>query len=57
MEIGRLALYYALAQEGPHTILVGMNNTDILNINMDVMYNGLTDKEKKVYEHVKNKYE
>ncbi|KAJ3656567.1 hypothetical protein Zmor_015637 [Zophobas morio] len=54
VEIGRLALYYALAQEGPHTILVGMNNTDILNINMDVMYNGLTDKEKKVYEHVKN---
>ncbi|EFA04125.1 uncharacterized protein LOC658727 [Tribolium castaneum] len=54
VEIGKLALYYALNEDGPHTILVGMNNTDLFKCNLDVLHNGLSDKEKDVYNHVKN---
>lgn len=53
MEIGKLALYYALNEDGPHTILVGMNNPDLLKCNLDVLYSGLNSKEKEVYDHVK----
>ncbi|RZC34954.1 L-galactose dehydrogenase, partial [Asbolus verrucosus] len=51
VELGRLALYYALHEDGPHTNLVGMNRRDILNCNLDVYYNGITDKEKEIYYH------
>lgn len=54
-ELGKLALYYALQFDGPATFLVGMQNETLLNMNLDVYYNGLNDKELKLMELLKEK--
>ncbi|KAJ8954404.1 hypothetical protein NQ318_011078 [Aromia moschata] len=52
VELGKLAVYYTLQQEGPDTVLVGMNSVKYLTYNLDVVYNGLSRKEKDAYEEV-----
>lgn len=52
MELGKLAVYYGLRQDGPDTVLVGMNSTKLLDYNFDVLLNGLSGKEMEVYDHV-----
>lgn len=55
MELGRLALYYSINQPGPHTHLVGSNTVEILDKNLDVVFNGITDKEKEILEYLQTK--
>lgn len=55
VELGKLAVYYSLQQPGPHTTLVGINNLKVLNCNLDVLHNGLNDKEKEVLKYLQNK--
>ena len=55
VELGKLALQYALQEDGPHTNLVGMNTTDLLKLNLDGYHKGITQKEKEVSDYVKNK--
>ena len=38
------------------TTLLGVGKMDILNINLDTVFNGLNDKEKEVLEYVKKNY-
>ncbi|CAH0557023.1 unnamed protein product [Brassicogethes aeneus] len=54
VELGKLAVYYSVNQKGPHTTLVGMNHISILKSNLDVLYNGLTDNEKQVFDYLQN---
>lgn len=56
VELGRLALYFALQQEGPHTHLVGVNTTTLLDENLQVLTEGLTRKENIVLDYIQNKY-
>jgi len=50
--IGKLALYFCLQQPDVHTNLVGMNRTDLVKCNLEVLYAGLSDKEKSAMEHI-----
>nr|XP_023029584.1 L-galactose dehydrogenase-like [Leptinotarsa decemlineata] len=52
IELGKLAVYYSLQQEGPATVLVGMNSMKLLECNLDVVLNGLSERERDVYEKV-----
>lgn len=52
VELGRLALYFGLKQNGPDTILTGVNNRVLLQSNLDVVQNGLQEKEMRVFEEV-----
>ncbi|KAG5872413.1 hypothetical protein JTB14_013658 [Gonioctena quinquepunctata] len=52
VELGKLAVYYSLQQDGPETVLVGMNSTKLLEYNLNVLINGLTPLEQEVYEKV-----
>ena len=36
--------------------LLGVGRMDILNINLDIVFNGLNDKEKEVLEYVKENF-
>lgn len=45
VELGKLAVYYALKLKGPTTFLIGMQSINLLNMNLETYYNGLTDKE------------
>ncbi|KAJ8949592.1 hypothetical protein NQ314_008174 [Rhamnusium bicolor] len=51
VELGKLAVYHCLQQEGPDTVLVGMNSTKLLEYNLNVL-NGLSQKENEAYEEV-----
>lgn len=45
IELGKLAMHYFIQLEGVTTFLVGMQTSQILNMNLDVYHNGLTEKE------------
>lgn len=49
-------MYHAFKQAGPATHLVGMNNLSLLKSNLDVYLNGISEKESKVMEEIKEKY-
>lgn len=52
VELGKLAIYHCLQLPGNvvSTFLVGMEKMEYLNYNMNAYLDGLTDKEKEVYE-------
>ncbi|CAH1977442.1 unnamed protein product [Acanthoscelides obtectus] len=52
VELGKLALYHSLQQEGPATVLVGMKDRNILEYNLNVVFGGLSSDEKAAYNHV-----
>ncbi|XP_018574593.1 L-galactose dehydrogenase-like isoform X2 [Anoplophora glabripennis] len=52
VELGKLAVYHSLQQDGPDTVLVGMNSTKLLDYNLNVLLEGLSEKEKEMYHHV-----
>ncbi|XP_059609265.1 uncharacterized protein LOC132256746 [Phlebotomus argentipes] len=52
IELGRLAMGHFIELSGPATFLVGMQTVELLNMNLDVYLNGLTDKEKAVKERI-----
>ncbi|KAL3282794.1 hypothetical protein HHI36_005960 [Cryptolaemus montrouzieri] len=56
VELGKLALYFALQQNGPSTILSGTNCTPLLRLNLEVVQNGLNEKEMKIYKEVSNRF-
>ena len=43
-------------KENVATTLLGVGKLDILNINLNLIFNGLTDKENEVLETVKDKH-
>ncbi|XP_069690833.1 uncharacterized protein [Periplaneta americana] len=56
VELGRLAMHYAISQPGTDTHLVGMNSVELLRSNIDILRNGLSDQEKQILQEVKTKY-
>lgn len=56
IDIARLALGDALSFSGVDTILVGNGNTQVLKANMDVLTNGLSDKEEEALDYVKRNF-
>ncbi|XP_050316145.1 uncharacterized protein LOC126750547 [Anthonomus grandis grandis] len=52
VELGKLAVWHSLQQEGPDTTLVGMDSVQIVECNLEVLHKGLNSKEKKIYEEV-----
>nr|CAD7464156.1 unnamed protein product [Timema tahoe] len=56
VELGKLAVYHSLKKDGVAMHVVGMNTMDLLNSNLNIVYNGITAHEKRVLEHVKEKF-
>ncbi|CAH1977453.1 unnamed protein product [Acanthoscelides obtectus] len=52
VELGKLALYYSLQHKGTATVLVGMNNRQLLDFNLQVLHEGLSPNELAAYNHV-----
>ncbi|XP_054168197.1 uncharacterized protein LOC128965512 [Oppia nitens] len=52
VNIAKLSVYYALQHNEIDTHLIGMEDEKALNANLDVMINGLTDKEKAVLKEI-----
>lgn len=48
IELGKLAMYYFQQLSGPATFLVGMQTEELLRLNLEAYYNGLTAKEQTV---------
>lgn len=56
VELGKLAMWYSAQLKGPATFLAGMATQEILNVNLDSIYNGLTSKEMDVLKYCLEKY-
>lgn len=52
VELGKLAMYHFIQLDGPATFLSGMQTEDLVNVNLDAFYNGLTDNERHVLTHL-----
>lgn len=50
VELGKLAVYHGL--KNSDVVLIGMNNRKLLESNLDVLKNGITEKEQIVYNDV-----
>ncbi|ENN75135.1 L-galactose dehydrogenase isoform X2 [Dendroctonus ponderosae] len=50
VELGKLAVYHGL--NNSDVVLIGMNNRKLLEYNLDVLKNGINEKEQKVYDDV-----
>lgn len=48
IELGRLAMHFFIQLHGVTTFLVGMQTSQLLHANLDVYYNGLTEKEEDI---------
>ncbi|XP_058449728.1 uncharacterized protein LOC131429550 [Malaya genurostris] len=53
IEFGKLAMYHFIQINGPATFLSGMQTEDLVRINLDAFYDGLTTKEHEVLAHLK----
>lgn len=56
MELGRLAVYHSLLPPGIDLHLVGMNTSQLLASNLDVLLNGLTKPEQDAYRVVMERW-
>lgn len=56
IELAKLALWYSMQCKDIATYLVGIQNVKELNINLDVIRNGITEKEKNVLQEIQEKY-
>ncbi|KAF5277695.1 hypothetical protein FQR65_LT03675 [Abscondita terminalis] len=54
VELAKLAMHYCYQQSGPHTNLVGMNTVELVDSNLDVLFNGLTKHEEMVFSHIQS---
>ncbi|GAB0094831.1 L-galactose dehydrogenase [Sergentomyia squamirostris] len=52
IDLGRLAMGHFIQLQGPSTFLVGMQSEELVRTNLDVYFNGLTDKEKVLKERL-----
>lgn len=48
IELGKLAMSHFIQMQGVSTFLVGMQTIKLLEMNLDVYYNGLSDKEEEI---------
>lgn len=55
IELGKLAMWYFSQLEGPDTFLTGMQTEKLLEINLDALWNGLTQKEAEALKYVEEK--
>lgn len=55
MELGKLAIWHSMQCADVDTNLVGIQNTKQLQMNLDVMRNGITEKEKAVLQEIQEK--
>ncbi|XP_049944377.1 uncharacterized protein LOC126426515 [Schistocerca serialis cubense] len=56
VELGKLAVYHALTREGQATHIVGANCREVLRLNLRTLREGLTEAERQVLEHVKDRF-
>merc|ERR1712112_771033 len=58
VELGKLSVFYNLdsLSDNIASTLLGVGRMDILNINLDIVFNGLNDKEKEVLESIKENF-
>ena len=58
MELGKLSVHFNLVhlEDKISTTLLGVGKMNILNINLDTVFNGLNDKEKEVLEYVRKNF-
>lgn len=56
IELGKLAIWYALQLKGPATFLVGMPNPEIVRLNFESFNNGLSPKESEALDYCLKKY-
>lgn len=55
VELGKLAIWHSLQNADVDTNLVGIQNTKQLQMNLDVMLNGITEKEKALLQEIQEK--
>lgn len=55
VELGKLAIWHSMQYTDMDTTLVGIQNTKQLQMNLDVMRNGITEKEKTVLQEIQEK--
>lgn len=53
IELGKLAMYHSMQLAGPATFLIGMQTRQLLDINLEALYTGLTKKEQEVLQLLK----
>ncbi|XP_066252534.1 uncharacterized protein [Euwallacea similis] len=53
-ELGNLAVWHSLQQPGPDTTLIGMDSVEVVEYNLKVLQQGLTQHELNVYTQVMN---
>jgi len=56
VELGKLAIWHSMQYTDVDTNLVGIQTTKQLQMNLDVMRNGITEKEKAVLQEIKEKF-
>ncbi|XP_049796554.1 uncharacterized protein LOC126213029 [Schistocerca nitens] len=56
VELARLAMHHALTREGQATHVVGINSTQILRSNLQILRDGLTSTEQEVLRDVQKKF-
>ena len=59
VELGKLSVHHNLVKDYGGTVastLLGVGTMEILKINLDIVFNGLTEHEEEVLQNVKEKY-
>lgn len=51
VELGKLAIWYSAQLKGPATFPVGMATCELVDVNLNSINNGLSDKEKEVLDY------
>lgn len=55
VELGKLAVWHSLQYDDVTTNLVGMQSLKLINTNLDILINGITEIEKQVLSEIKEK--
>ncbi|XP_017111159.1 L-galactose dehydrogenase [Drosophila elegans] len=53
VELGKLAMYHTMQLDGAATFLIGMPNRQLLRINLDAVFDGLTSHEQEVLQYLR----
>lgn len=56
IELGKLAMFYFTQLQGPTTFLVGMQTEELLDVNLNAYFNGLSKDEEDLLELLKKEY-
>lgn len=56
MELCKLAIWHSLQYADVDTNLVGVQTRKQLQMNLDVLHNGITEKEKALLQEIREKY-